>query len=266
MFFAMLSLFITAIGVVFTASLQYPGSNDTLANATYPLSYGFSRMFNISEGQANWLSFPALIASFYGFVWSYGRQLSSMAKSGLLPDMIGNMSETTDTPYVALLVGMTLSFALALICYYDVFYVSFANDIKALYMLSSYIIYVFMFMSYIVFKSKYSSLTRSFDSPLGIYGAYVGLAVFVVDAFAVMVYYQNSLYALYVLAVATLLMAIYYFTFLHGNQQFSEEEKEKLFKAYLINGKLHILLFLFTVNCIILIFCILLTLFSKCAN
>ena len=240
MFFAMLSLFITAIGVVFTASLQYPGSNDTLANATYPMSYGFSRMFNITELQANWLSFPALIASFYGFVWAYGRQLSSMAKSGLLPEMIGNMSETTDTPYVALLVGMIMSFALALICYYNVFYVSFANDIKALYMLSSYIIYVFMFMSYIVFKSKYSSLARSFYSPLGIYGAFVGLFVFLINTIASLVYFQQALYPLYFLLVATFLMAIYYFAFLHGNQQFSEEEKEKLFKAYLINGEFHI--------------------------
>jgi len=243
MFLAMLSLFITGIGVVFTASLQYPGSNDTLANATYPMSYGFSRMFNITELQANWLSFPALIASFYGFVWSYGRQLSSMAKSGLLPEMIGNMSETTDTPYVALLVGMIMSLALALICYYNVFYVSFVDDVKSMYALSSYIIYVFMFMSYIVFKSKYSSLARSFNSPLGIYGAFVGLFVFAVNAVAVMVYYKKSLYALYVLAVATLLMAIYYFAFLHGNQQFSEEEKEKLFKAYLINGEFNIILF-----------------------
>jgi len=126
-----------------------------------------------------------------------------------------------------------------------------------------------MFASYIVFKSKYSSLQRGYNSPLGIYGAYVGFFVFTVDSVAILFYFYynlNSLDSLYIMAVSSALITIYYFAFMDGKQQFSEEEKEKLFKAYLINGKLHILLFLFTVNCIILIFCILLTLFSKCAN
>ncbi len=235
----MLTLLVTAIGVIFTATLQSPGVTN-LADATLPLTYGFSRMFNLSYKQAMWLTFPAMLGNFYGFVWAYGRQLSSMAKSGLLPKMFGYMTKTTDTPYVSLLAGTLLCLLLAFISYYDLFYVMFKEDVKHMYMLASYVIYVFLFISYIVFKEKYSSLTRSFTSPLGIYGAILGLAIFVIDVVCLLVYLDIQQVPLFVLIIATVFMTIYYFLVLHGNQQFSEEEKEKLFKAYLINGKVHI--------------------------
>jgi len=236
MFYSMATLFPLAIAVIFTACSQYPGTA-VLADSSFPLSYGFSKIFNLTTKQALWLSFPALFGNFYGFVWASGRQLSSMAKSGLLPEVVGWMTETTDTPYVALLIGMTLSFVLALICYYNVFYISFKVDIQHMYMLSSYVIYVFMFVSYIIFKQKYSSLTRSFHSPLGIYGAVVGLFVFGTNTVCFAIFIKEQQLPVIVMVVATILMAIYYFFVLDGKQQFSEEEKEKLFKAYLINGK-----------------------------
>jgi len=232
----MVSLFITGICVVFTSCSQFPGT-DILSSASLPLSDGFSKMFNISMSQAMWLSFPALYGNFYGFVWAYGRQLSSMAKSGLLPEMLGEMTQTTDTPYVALFVGLLLSFGLALLCFYaDAFYADFAFDVMRLYMLSSYVIYDFMFVSYIIFKFKYSSLTRSFNSPFGIYGAFLGLAVFALNSFGILVEMQSESYPFYLLLAATLFMAIYYFGYLEAKQHFSEEEKGQLFKAYLINA------------------------------
>jgi len=236
MFAAMVTLFITAICVVFTCCTQFPGTVSLVSNS-FPLSYGFSKMFNISMSQAMWLSFPALFGNFYGFVWAYGRQLSSMAKSGLLPEVLGSMTDATDTPWVALLLGLILSFSLALLSYYDVLYPEFGADVKHMYMLSSYVIYVFMFISYIVFKSKYSSLTRSFSSPLGIYGAFVGLGVFLLNTVSVLLNVTNDEIPLYVLIVVTILVACYYLLVLQGKQQFSEEEKQQLFKAYLINGK-----------------------------
>jgi len=231
----MVSLFITAIGVIFTCCTQFPGAI-ALTSSFLPLSYGFSKIFNLSMSQAMWLSFPALFGNFYGFVWAYGRQLSSMAKSGLMPEILGTMTHSTDTPYVALFVGLLMSFVLALLCFYNVFYPGFSDDVKHMYMLSSYIVYDFMFVSYIVFKFKYSSLPRSFSSPFGIFGAFAGLLVFAVNTIAILVQIRNELYPFYALLVAALLMIIYYLLFLQKEQHFSEEEKEQLFKAYLINA------------------------------
>ena len=235
MFAAMVSLFVTAICVVFTCGTQYPGTAG-LPDAFLPLSYGFSKMFNISMSQAMWLSFPALYGNFYGFVWAYGRQLSSMAKSGLMPEFVGWMTKKTDTPWVALLLGMLLSYVLALFSFYEVFYIDFGTDVKHMYMLSSYVIYIFMFVSYIIFCQKYSSLARSYVSPLGIYGGYVGLIIFVLNIICILIEYSSDEIPLYFLAFLSVAIAIYYFVILQGKQQFSEEEKQQLFKAYLINA------------------------------
>jgi amino acid transporter len=236
MFVAMITLLCTAIGVLFTSCAQSPGTAG-LANASLPLTEGFSRIFGLSPLQARWLSFPALYGNFYGFVWVSGRQLSSMAKSGLLPDACGLMTKATDTPYVALLVGMTGCIVLALLSYYDAIDVHFKEDVKHIFMLSSYVIAISLFISYIVFKQRYSSLERSFSSPLGIYGAIVGMFIFGCNTVAILI--NNGIYQtpFVILIVTVAAMSIYYFIVLHGNQHFSEEEKEKLFKAYLINGE-----------------------------
>ena len=239
MFFGIVTLFCTAIGILFTACSQYPGT-EALSKTSLPLTAGFSRIFNITPDEARWLSFPALYANFYGFVWACGKQLSSMAKSGLLPEQMGYMTSATDTPYVSLIVGMILSMSLALISYNDVINIHFKEDVKYMYMLSSYVISAAMFVSYIVFKQKYSSLPRSFTSPVGLYGAGVGLLIFWSNAIAIVIFLEEFQLPLVALTISTVLMAIYYFMVLDGNQQFSEEEKEKLFKAYLINGKLRV--------------------------
>lgn len=237
MFWGMITLFITAFAVIFSACSQFPGTA-VLADSSFPLTYGFATMFNLEYKHALWLSFPALYANFYGFVWAAGRQMSSMAKSGLLPEIIGRMNEVTDTPVIALVIGGVLSFSLALIAYYEVIPLStFKEDVKHMYMLSSYIIYAFMFVSYIMFKSKYSTLPRNFTSPFGIYGAVVGCFIFCCNAMAILIHTETDQLPLIVLFVVTAVMVIYYFLVLDGNQQFSEEEKNNLFKAYLINGK-----------------------------
>ncbi len=237
MFFSIIVLVCTAIGVLFTSCSQYPGTAG-LTNSFLPLTDGFSRIFNLTKEEARWLSFPALYANFYGFVWVCGRQFSSMAKSGLLPKSLGLMTAATDTPYVSLLVGMVLWMSLALVSFYDIFGIHFKDDVKHIFMLSSYVIAVSLFVSYIVFKQKYSSLPRSFTSPVGVYGAFLGILIFGSTAIAILINLGRFQLPLVALASAFVIMSVYYFMVLHGNQQFSEEEKEKLFKAYLINGKM----------------------------
>ena len=232
----MVALFFTAFGLIFTSCTQAPGTT-ALVSSSMPLNAGFMKMFNLTPLQVMWLNFPAVYGNFYGFVWAYGRQFASMAKSGLMPEFMGWMTPVTDTPWVGLVVGSVISFSLALICYNNSFYYNFTNDVKSTYALSSYVIYVFMFISYIIFKHKYTSLERSYSSPFGIYGAFVGMGVFAIHTVCILIYMKDSLTPLYIMLVTTALTTIYYFLVLHGNQQFSEEEKEKLFKAYLINGK-----------------------------
>eukprot|EP01040_Poterioochromonas_malhamensis_P007707 gene7707-8322_t len=55
---AMIVMFFTAIGVTILGAANAPGI-EGLAGESYPLTFGFSRIFKLSENQALWLSFPA---------------------------------------------------------------------------------------------------------------------------------------------------------------------------------------------------------------
>jgi ethanolamine permease len=183
----MVTLLVTAIGLLFTVASQAPGA-EAVKYAKLPLTYGFSRIFHLAYNQAVWLTLPAMFANFYGFIWAYGRQMSSMAKSGILPEMFGYMTIETDTPYVSLIAGTIISFTFALLAFYDLPNVTFQNDLKRMYMLSTYVVFVISFLAYIQFKEKYSSLTRTYSSPLGIYGAFLGIGIFAIDTIGVVVF------------------------------------------------------------------------------
>jgi ethanolamine permease len=141
MFYGMCTLFVVALGVIFTVSTQAPGTY-AIAEELFPLTSGFARMFNISYQRALWLSLPGVYANFFGFVWAYGRQMSAMAKSGLLPEVFAWVSPWTDTPYVASIVGTIASFALAMCAHYQVFGTLFEDQLMQIYVLASYIVYI----------------------------------------------------------------------------------------------------------------------------
>ncbi len=133
-----------------------------------------------------------------------------------------------------------VSFLLCLVAFYESFYPYFRTDLKHLYMLSTYVVYVLLFVAYIVFKEKYSSLTRSFTSPLGIYGAALGIVIFLINTIGVLAFEcRDEQLPLIILVIGTVIMSIHYFIILHGKQQFSEEEQKNLFKAYLINANVN---------------------------
>jgi len=196
-------------------------------------------MFHISYTHAIWLSLPAIYANFYGFVWATGRQLCHMAKSGLLPIQLSYMS-WSNTPYIASICGTLVCFFIVLCAYYNVFYISFSTDLFRISVLCSYIVYLMLFYSYLIFKDKYSSLAREFHSPLGMFGALLGMTIFSMNAIGMLGFEcgQTNQMPLIILSSITCLSTIVYYFILHGNQTFSPEERDQLFKAYLINANI----------------------------
>jgi len=146
LFKGIMTLVCCAIGLVFIAT-QSPGPQ-ALASEYLPMTSGFAKMFNIPYySHAIWLSLPAIYANFYGHVWAYGRQMSQMAKSGLLPIQLTWMSPWTDTPYVASICGTLMAFLNALCAYYNVFYISFASDLVDIAIMCSYLVFMGLFLS-----------------------------------------------------------------------------------------------------------------------
>jgi amino acid transporter len=72
-------------------------------------------MFKISFDAATILSIPATYATAFGFIFAYGRVLVAMARSGLFPEWMKDTYGTYQTPYVTLIVGSAIGYAVCIL-------------------------------------------------------------------------------------------------------------------------------------------------------
>jgi ethanolamine permease len=237
-----------------------------------PLTAGYSSLMSISTHAAAWLSVLPVFASIVGFVWAYGKQLAAIAESGLLPSFFAWRTDngiidptitppvssrfTTfassivgkSVPYMALFSGSFISFAVTLLILLlpssattsdhsiSNTAMSHLGDIAAF---AAYITYIYLFCSYITFKGRYSTVARTFESPLGVYGALLGLAIQFVQIISIIGFRDRPRQvALIVIGILGVVGSIFYFQYLAKKQKFSDSEKKEFFKAYLIKGKI----------------------------
>lgn len=223
---------ISLFGLLVTASSQYPGI-DRVSYQPLPLTYGFSKIFNISYEAATWFNFPFLFAAAFAFIFCSGRQSSCMAKSGLIPEVFQQVVPFLDTPYISLLTFALMNFVLNIIIFYNEDVIKHCAIITSL---STMIVYVAALAGYIFFHQKYSSLERFFASPFGTTGAFLGIIIFTF-CFISAAAFTDTQYVALTIVGAVAIVSAFYFIFFSGEHIFSEEEKEELFKAYLVNGK-----------------------------
>ncbi|RYG59196.1 APC family permease, partial [archaeon] len=84
MVICMCSAGVLALCLILTASCL-TDNGVVLSGASFPLSEGFAKVMDISQRDADWLSLPGALAGSFAFTYAFGRQLRSMAGSGLLP-------------------------------------------------------------------------------------------------------------------------------------------------------------------------------------
>jgi len=109
-------------------------------------------------------------------------------------------------------------------------------EIRAVNTTVSITIFVFCFIAFVVFRRKFSSMSRSFVNPLGDFSAIYGSGVFIIAWVATLFYNPVDKMFLVGLAGYWFACAVFFCTYLVHNQKFSEEEKKVMFKAYLINA------------------------------
>jgi ethanolamine permease len=253
-----ITIVITAVSLLFAIASQEPGVEE-ISSSFFPLDYGFSRFFQISRNQATWLSIPLIYTKGYSFMFCYGRQISSMIRSSLLPSLPAFFhsffsgtycsSKESTSPKLGLIVGTILS-VLVTIVWFFTFPSNFTSSSSSsfssitfllqLCLLSSYCIYIFTLLSYLIMKSKYSILVRSYRSPLGTFGAISGIILFLFGIISI-IGFNDSLKkgenALIGFIVIMIIFVLLYFFMIRHKQSFSIDEQKTLFSAYLINGK-----------------------------
>jgi amino acid transporter len=227
-----ISLFLTGLSVLFLSSSLAPGVH-LLARSESPLSVGYVHILGISSRSVAWLTLIPIYATGFAFVYAYGKQMSSMARSGLLPPAFRLRTPRHNTPYFAVCFGSVISILAAILLFYTE--PESAYDIFHVCAISSYCVYLFTFLSYILFKIRYSTMQRAFINPLGLIAPILGISIIILALIGLVA--LNNFDHTVIFFSVTLGLTIFYMVYGYKVQKFSEDEQRHMFKAYVINGK-----------------------------
>ncbi len=226
--FVVLSVFLSL-----SSCSQYPGIAK-LTKSKYPLVYGFSNVFNVSLQDSIWFNVPGMYGVAFCLFYCGGKQIHAISKSGLLFKVFATTTPLLGSfPYMSYLVTAIIGTGLNIYVFY---YPDAFQEIRNISVITSHLIFLFAFVAYLLFKLRHSSLTRSFHSPLGVYGAWYGFLNYLLGLIWFLFFAENGYHSLYAVCCLTGVISIYFWCYLVKHQQFSEEEKKLMFKAYLINA------------------------------
>ena len=213
--------FFTSLFVLFVCASLPMLDNIPTSQLSAPMSVGFALMFKMRVSDAIVFSLPATYATCYGFTFAFSRILLSMSQSGLFPPILKHTYGKHKAPYAAIIAGSALGYCLCLAMY---FIPAAEGLILPVCVLSSFIAYISQFVGYHIFKKKYGHYAKTYTSPLGIWGAGFGGAVFSLGVVALCAFQDD-----YVAFITTLFLGffctIYYYAYAKRRQIFSEEEK-----------------------------------------
>ena len=190
-----------AMGLALTFALasMTPGI-DIVSTTNNPLAFGYARIFNCSQRQAVIVSFPASFAAAYGRMFAYGRQISSMGKSGMLHPFFGKDLESRHTPFNGLVLDSVLGYGMCLLAYFQKS-IQFTEMLKFA-LLGSFTSFVAQLCSFIMFQGTFSNIRREFISPAGIPGAVYAIIWFVL-CFISIAFFQDNHFAIEAYAAYT---------------------------------------------------------------
>ena len=219
--------------MTFTAVSLPPGVNDTFITSTiFPLTYGYETIYNVSYRTATLLMVPTLFSSAMGFAFASGRQMDSMARSGLLPKFLTGTCLEHKSPIAGIAASILIGFICLLLRW---FFDPTSAVLSNLCIVGACLTYIGMLASYILFRHKYSSMVRTFTSPVGIVGAAYAITYFAIVLLS-MLFVTLDASTLITFAVYVVCIVVYYFAVVEPRQFFSDEEQENFLKVYVLNG------------------------------
>lgn len=232
----MVTLIVTASAVLLSSCSQYPGTSG-IVSANFPFNYAFQNAFGVSPRVASVFSLPATYAAAYGFLYAFQMRLTSIEASGLLPDIFIEKLGIFYSRFIMYMMNLSFTFFCAL----GIWLFQDPTIIGATFKLgfiSTYIVYIFILLSYIVFKIRYKDLPRKFRNSYGYSIATAGIFCFALCGAGVIGFDQATHYVSLSMYVAFLVIStIYYYAYGHKYERFSKEEQKILLVAYAINSK-----------------------------
>ncbi len=227
------SLYIVfSVLVSLAAVSQSPGAQ-ALIPVDLPLNFGYSRILGLEPEMSKWIDTPCSFGAMLGLYYCCGRQLLAITKSGLLPPFLAKTTPGSDAPYMTFILAAIVG---SILNVFKMLSPQYVEVVRGISLIASFYIFILCLISYLGFRRKFSTMTRSFTNPLGDYAAIYGIGYFIIASIAVIFYSSINPMFLIGLGIYFILATIFFWTYLVHNQKFSEEEKKIMFKAYLINA------------------------------
>lgn len=232
---AMATLIGTGLISFFTGCTVGPDL-DTLFNENFPLSIGFDYLFGgpgLDRRSLVLLSIVGTFCSGYGIMFAYGRQMYSMARSGLLPDVFTKTWGDRGTPAASLIICSSIGYVFSVVARltdYDLV----SSVMFSLGMIGSMLTYVSIFVAYIIINYRYYMIPRPFRSALGLPGAIIGLACGVFMLIGMVGWSKYAVHGMVGLVVWFIVGMSYYVFEGRKHTVLSPEEQFALFLIYSI--------------------------------
>jgi ethanolamine permease len=187
-----LGMFTLLLLALFTLTLNsgVGGGAAAIGESDAPLADGFEAVFpGIGARVLSLIGLTGLIASFHSIIYAYGRQIFALSRAGYFPRAWSLTLHGRRTPYVALIGGGAIGFAVAIVL--DI--TSGAPGgigprvgaaLLNMAVFGALISYIMMMASYIVIKRRMPTLNRPYLSPGGSFFAWLSLVLAAVAAVA----------------------------------------------------------------------------------
>ena len=173
------TLMLFAFGILFL-NTGVGGGAAAIGTSATPLFDGFKAVFGEGTGASvlGLIGLIGLIASFFTIIYAYGRNTYSLSRAGYFPQVLSITHPTRNTPYVALIAGAVVGYALALLIYFlGKAEGALAGQIVGalLYMavFGAVISYFMQCLAFVLLRRKLPNIARPYRSPWGVPGAVI---------------------------------------------------------------------------------------------
>ena len=160
------------------------GGAAEIGTSATPLFDGFKAVFGEGTGASllAMIGLIGLIASFFTIIYAYGRNTYSLSRAGYFPQSLSITHPTRNTPYVALIAGAVIGYALALVIYFlgqseNALAGKIVGALLYMAVFGAVISYFMQCLAFIMLRRKLPNIERPYRSPVGVWGAAIAGAI-----------------------------------------------------------------------------------------
>ncbi len=226
----LLTLVLCAFLTLFLNTGIAPGAG-ALGSSEEPLFDGLRTVFGTGLGTRllALIAVAGLVASFHTIIFAYGRQIYSLSRAGYFPRWLSLTHRTRKTPWVALVAGAVLGFAVALTIHTLPSEHPVGAVLLNMAVFGAVISYVLQMLSFLLLRKHLPDMPRPYRSRLGVSGAWIALVIAAVTLVALFV--SDPVYQKVVIGAALwYLLGLAYFA-LYGRRHLVYAPEEEFARA-----------------------------------